>query len=466
MKLPCRLMLAPFSYPTFARSCARLSARLSARSPVESTVRSFLIVAASVVLLLTSTSADARVKRRAKAKSIAVTAAVEPVDYSTRPEIRDFIREMVDKHQFDSDELTRVFSQVRYSDVIVRLMTPGVPGSGSPRRSWTSYRDRVLDPLRQREGGRFWRDNEAAVRRASEQYGIPEEIIVAIIGVETIYGRITGDFRVIDALSVLTFDYTRRAEFFRGELENFLLFTRENNLDQLSVRGSFAGAIGLPQFMPSSIRRFAVDFDGDGRIDLRRSPSDAIGSVARFLAEHGWQRGQATHYSMRHDQDARLTPLIQAGILPAFTRAELQEFGVIADATLSDDLKVALIDLPNADDPAHYYLGTINFYAITRYNRSSFYAMSVIELGRMLREQRALFTSAGTTLRAEPAPASTLKVLPMTLRPTTELPTTVSASSPPAAPAQLPYSTQVPAPAPAGPSEPNSSVVITESLLD
>jgi membrane-bound lytic murein transglycosylase B len=361
---------------------------------IASAARGCFAVLLVASLLTLAPLAEAKSKRRAKARATPVAAVVDAVDYSTRSEIREFIGQMVEKHQFDNDELMRVFSQVKHSDVIVRLMTPGTPGPSGVRRSWHNYRERVLDPLRQREGARFWREHEGAIRRAAEQYGVPEEIIVGIIGVETIYGRITGDFRVIDALSVLTFDYTRRAEFFRGELEQFLLFARENNLDMLNVRGSFAGAIGLPQFMPSSIRRYAVDFDGDGRIDLRRSATDAIGSVARFLAEHGWQRGQATHYSLRHDNEARLAPLIQAGVLPSFTRADLQEFGVVADAMMADDMKVALIDLPNAADPVSYYLGTMNFYAITRYNRSSFYAMSVIELGRVLREQRGAIAGA------------------------------------------------------------------------
>ncbi len=310
---------------------------------------------------------------------------VEQIDYSTRDEVREFVREMAENHQFEPNELLQMFARVRHDSSVIKYMQPAPVGF---KRSWSVYRERFLDPLRQREGARFWKENEASIRKASELYGVPEEIIVAIIGVETIYGRITGDYRVIDSLTVLGFDYPRRAAFFKSELEQFLLFTRENAIDVFSVRGSFAGAIGLPQFMPGSIRRFAVDFDGDGRIDLRGSRADAIGSVARFLAEHGWQRGQATHFQLTFADEQRLSPMIQAGIEPKFIKNELDDYGVQVEPALPDDMKVALIDLPNGDNTTSYYLGAQNFFVITRYNRSSFYAMAVIELSRALRASR------------------------------------------------------------------------------
>jgi membrane-bound lytic murein transglycosylase B len=293
---------------------------------------------------------------------------VEKIDYSTRDEVREFVREMAENHQFEPDELLQMFARVRHDSSVIKYMQPAPVGF---KRSWSVYRERFLDPLRQREGARFWKENEANIRKASDLYGVPEEIIVAIIGVETIYGRITGDYRVIDSLTVLGFDYPRRAAFFKSELEQFLLFTRENSLDVFSVRGSFAGAIGLPQFMPGSIRRFAVDFDGDGRIDLR-----------------GWQRGQATHFQLTFADEQRLSPMIQAGIEPKFVKTELDDYGVQVEPALPDDMKVALIDLPNGDNTTSYYLGAQNFFVITRYNRSSFYAMAVIELSRALRASR------------------------------------------------------------------------------
>lgn len=307
------------------------------------------------------------------------------VDYSVREDVRGFVREVAERHGLDEPALLAAFASIRRDAQIIRLMEPP---KGNFKRSWAVYRERFLDPLRQREGARFWQENDAALRRASEQFGVPAEIIVAIIGVETLFGRITGDFRVMDALTVLGFDYPRRAAFFRSELEQFLLFARENRLDPFSVRGSFAGAIGLPQFMPGSIRRFALDFDGDNRIDLRGSSIDAVGSVAKFLADHGWVRDQPTHFTLQFDDEQRLAPLLASGIEPRYRKSELNVFGVRPDLAMSDDLPVALIDLPNGDAPASYFLGTRNFYVITRYNRSSFYAMAVIELASALRTAR------------------------------------------------------------------------------
>ncbi len=347
------------------------------------------------VALFADPSAEAQARSQARNK---VKPEVEQIDYSSREEVREFVREMAEAHQFEPEELLSMFSRIRHDPSVIKYMEPAPTGF---KRSWAVYRERFLDPLRQREGARFWRENEATIRRASEQYGVPEEIIVSIIGVETIYGRITGDYRVVDALTVLGFDYPRRAAYFKSELEQFLLFARENSVDVFSVRGSFAGAIGLPQFMPGSIRRYAVDFDGDGRIDLRSSRADAIGSVARFLAAHGWQRGQATHFQLSFADEQRLNPLVQAGIEPRFTRSELDAYGVQGEFGLPEDTKVALIDLPNGDATTSYYLGAQNFFVITRYNRSSFYAMAVIELSRALRAKRIVSANLSGALNPQ-----------------------------------------------------------------
>jgi membrane-bound lytic murein transglycosylase B len=226
------------------------------------------------------------------------------------------------------------------------------------------------------------------VRRAAEQFGVPEEIVVSIIGVETIYGRNTGDFRVVDALTTLAFDYPRRAPFFTEELEQFLLLSREQRIDPFRTKGSFAGAIGLPQFMPGSIRRYAVDFDGDGRIDLLASPVDAIGSVARFLSEHGWQTGAPTHFAVTVQDEVRARPALEAGIPPALSPMELTEMGVTSPNAIPPDTRLSLIDLPNGNDSTHYVLGANNFWVITRYNRSYFYAMAVIDLAAALKSER------------------------------------------------------------------------------
>ena len=315
-------------------------------------------------------------------------AAADPDDFALRPQVRDFVQDMAQRHGFAPDALEALFARTRRSPEVLRLIAPAAP---TFKRSWSAYRARFLDALRIREGLRFWGEHAEALARAAERFGVPEEIVVAIIGVETIYGRNTGSFRVVDALATLAFDYPRRADYFRGELEQYLLYAREAGIDPLSVRGSFAGAIGLPQFMPRSLRSFATDFDGDGRIDLRASPVDAIGSVARFLSMHGWQPGGRTHYPVRLEPDAALAPLVDAGLQPRLTLAQMRPYGVqaVPGAAPPPDEKLALVDLPDGDAPTAYRLGANNFYTVTRYNRSSFYAMAVIELAEALRAARA-----------------------------------------------------------------------------
>ncbi|MFA7664860.1 MAG: lytic murein transglycosylase B [Burkholderiaceae bacterium] len=305
-------------------------------------------------------------------------------DYPLRPEVRAFMQDLVARHAFDAQALDALFAQVRRSDTAIRLMTPAPTGA---KRSWQAYRARFIDANRIETGLRFWHDHAATVARASQHYGVPEEIIIAIIGVETVFGRITGEHRVIDVLSTLSFDYLRRADYFRSELEQFLLLARTEGFDPLEIRGSYAGAIGLPQFMPGSIRRWAVDFDGDGRVDLRHSTADAIGSVANFLAEHGWQPGAPARYAVRIADPRRIGPLIDAGITPSFTPDALRDYGVASLDPVGEDTRLALIDLPNGDDPPDYWLGAQNFFVITRYNRSSFYASAVLDLAEALRRR-------------------------------------------------------------------------------
>jgi membrane-bound lytic murein transglycosylase B len=303
-------------------------------------------------------------------------------DWTNRDDVREFIREMASRHGFSEAELTEVFARTRASETAVRLMTPAPAGA---KKSWSQYRSRFIEPVRMREGLRFWREHRATLRRASARFGVPEEIIVSIIGIETLYGRQAGDFRVMDALTTLTFDYPRRAAFFREELEQYLLLARDNGFDPLQWRGSFAGAVGLPQFMPGSIRRHAIDFDGDGRIDLRASPSDAIGSVANFLVNHGWRPGGPTHFPALVKDEILAVTAVQAGIPPKLSIAELAAQGVSSPRPLPEGEPLSLIDLPDGDLPTQYVLGAHNFYVITRYNRSYFYAMAVIDFARELR---------------------------------------------------------------------------------
>jgi membrane-bound lytic murein transglycosylase B len=287
---------------------------------------------------------------------------------------------MVERHGFGQRELEQLFAEARYSDSVLTLITP-LPAAA---RSWQSYRDLFVTPRRIEAGAQFWRRHAGALARAAETYGVPPEIVVAIIGVETQYGANTGSYRVLDALATLAFDYPRRAAYFRSELEQFLLLVRESRSDPASFRGSYAGAIGIPQFMPGSIRRFAVDFDGDGRPDLRGSPADAIGSVANFLRAHGWAAGEPVAVPARVTGE-RGRMAIDGGVDPLYRADELRELDVEFVEGVEPDTPAVLIELASPETPPEYLVGFWNFYVLTRYNRSSFYAAAVLELARRVK---------------------------------------------------------------------------------
>jgi membrane-bound lytic murein transglycosylase B len=308
-------------------------------------------------------------------------------DYVGREDVRLFITEMVERHGFVRRELDKLFSKAKFQASIVKAIIPPVTPQA---RSWQAYRQNFVTAQRVEAGLRFRERHAETLARASTQYGVPEEIIVSIIGVETVYGRNMGTYRVIDSLSTLAFDYPPRAAFFRNELEQFLLLARDNNLDALGVKGSFAGAIGIPQFMPGSLRRFAVDFDGNGQTNLTDSPVDAIGSVANFLASHGWSRDQPIAFAARVENAAtgRISAMVDTGIKPAVRLAELATSGIaVADlpATLGADTPLTLLELETPGQPTEYRIGLQNFYVLTRYNRSSLYASAVLDLAEALR---------------------------------------------------------------------------------
>jgi membrane-bound lytic murein transglycosylase B len=297
---------------------------------------------------------------------------------SLRPEIEAFIEEMAGKHGYASGTLRRLFAQVQPRPSILRAMA-------APRtaRPWYEFREGAVTSARIEGGVRFWRENQASLERAQREFGVPEELIVATIGIETSYGRMTGTIKILDALTTLAFDYPPRAEFFRGELEDYLLLAREEKIDAANIRGSYAGAIGLPQFLPSSYRKYAIDFDGDGRRDLMGSRADAIGSVANYYRAFGWNAG-GNVIAEAQSGEAELGPLLAAGIKPHTSVAELRKKGLIVTAA-PDDAALATVFSLETESGSRLYLGFENFYVITRYNRSVNYAMAVWELARELK---------------------------------------------------------------------------------
>ena len=313
-----------------------------------------------------------------------------------RESVQAFIHDLSERHGFKSSELERIIATAQPSATVLRLVAPAPTGF---KRSWSVYRKRFIEPIRIRAGLKFWGEHAATLARAETQFGVPASIIVSIIGIETLYGSNMGDFRVVDALATLGFDDPRRAAYFREELEHFLLLARDAGFDPFSWRGSFAGAIGMPQFMPGSIRRHAVDFDGDGRIDLRASAADAIGSVGSFLRNHGWQPGQPTHHPVELEDEVLAAPAVALGIPPRLPAADLAQYGLSTAARLAPDERLILVDLPDGDAPTRYVLGTTNFNAVTSYNRSYFYAMAVIDFAQVLTQERQerRKTAAGPT---------------------------------------------------------------------
>jgi membrane-bound lytic murein transglycosylase B len=303
-------------------------------------------------------------------------------NFADRSEVREFIAEMHEKHGFERARLMRLFRQAQpQPNAIKALMPPRDPSI----RSWQAYRSRYVEPVRIEGGLRFWAQQREALETARRTYGVPEEIIVAIIGVETVYGRNTGKFPALATLATLAFDYPPRAVLFRGELEALLLLARENGRDPLAYSGSYAGALGMPQFLPSSLRNWGVDFDGDGRIDISASAADSIGSVANFLKNHGWEADGPVAVPAAV-AGGRQQELIDAGIAPRLTPEQMRAYGVTAAG--APDAPCALIDLATPGEPTEYWLGFRNFHALTRYNRSSFYAMAVHALSQELRAER------------------------------------------------------------------------------
>ncbi|MBI3284311.1 MAG: lytic murein transglycosylase B [Burkholderiales bacterium] len=335
-------------------------------------------------------------KTHALASSLRKSASVhDNVHFSQWKEVDAFIDRMAGRHGFDKAQLTSTFDQVRYVAAAIQLVKPAPPGRP---KNWQAYRARFIEPHRIEAGVAFWDKYAAELARAEQEYGVPAEIIVGLLGVETIFGQNTGSYRVMDTLTTLAFDYpdtpnrVARMEFFRSELENMLLLARDAGLDPFLFKGSYAGAIGWPQFMPDSIRQFAVDFDGDGRIDLTDSAADAIGSVAHYLATHGWKKNLPIAFpatlTCGEERHADLTAALGRGLHASYPLQDLKSLVSTASSEAPPNILYGLVNLENGEEPTEYWLATDNFYAITRYNRSYFYAMSVFDLGRVINAAR------------------------------------------------------------------------------
>lgn len=308
-------------------------------------------------------------------------------DLLQRADVAAFIQDMASEYDYDTDELQAVLGRVELSEKVIAAISR--PAEALP---WYRYRSIFIKPGRIKGGVEFWHRNMAQLERASELYGVPVEIMVAIIGVETKYGRITGGFKVINSLSTLAFDYPKRSKFFTGELKHYLLLAREQSLDPHMMKGSYAGAMGIPQFIPSSYRAYAVDFNEDGLIDIWENPADAIGSVGNYFKQHGWKEsaGIITPATVpNHDISALLTK----GFEPKLTTADMLAGGVTAGKEIDAAEKVKLLQLENRDG-YEYWLARHNFYVITRYNHSTLYAMAVYQLAEAIRAQHQ--SSAGS----------------------------------------------------------------------
>jgi membrane-bound lytic murein transglycosylase B len=365
-------------------------------------------------LLALACAAPAQGKTKAPVKHGAQAAAKQPlvvqaaaqeeeVIYGSREDVQAFADKVAAEKELDAAWVRKTLSEARFVPSVAKAIMPPPAGSA---KNWAAYRARFVEPRRLRAAQKFWDANAAALDRAEQQFGVPASIIVGIIGVETLYGQHTGRYRVLDALATLSFDFPEgrkdRSPFFRDELAAFLLMCQRMNLDPLSVKGSYAGAMGLPQFMPSSVLSDGIDFDEDGRIDLLGSATDAIGSVANFLQRRGWQTGLATHYSVAAPVDVQARAvLLGPDIKPTFSVEEFETQGARFEAQERPALlaagKLALVELQNGEAAPSFVAGTQNFYALTRYNWSSYYAMAVIDLGQTAQALRLTQAPAAPT---------------------------------------------------------------------
>lgn len=307
------------------------------------------------------------------------TKPTEKLTFNQRPDVQVFIKKMSEQYAIEESVLNSLFSRVELKPSIINIFDR--PPTSRP---WYQYKPSFINATRIKNGVAFWKKYPDLLAQAHRKYGVPEEIIVAILGAETNYGQNMGTFRTIDVLSTVAFDYPRRAEYFKGELEQFILLAQEEGRNPLTLKSSFAGAMGWPQFMPSSFRKYGIDFDADGKRDVWTDPADVIGSVAYYFNQFGWQDGQATALRATVTGD-KYQALLADKFNLKYTIAELREMGVVSATYVPDDTKALLFPL-ETEAGIEYWLGLQNFYAITRYNKSTLYAMSIHLLAQDIRK--------------------------------------------------------------------------------
>ncbi|WGL16477.1 lytic murein transglycosylase B [Microbulbifer bruguierae] len=316
------------------------------------------------------------------ALGLVLTACAQEQGHGDNVQAKAFVDYMVAEHNFNRDELQALIQESRRKESILKV----IKRPAEKAKPWREYRKVFLTDARIRGGVDFWDKNSDVLKAAEEKYGVPPEMIVAVIGVETRYGGNMGHYRVIDALTTLAFNYPRRAKFFTKELEDYLLLTRDEKIDPLSLKGSYAGAMGFGQFMPSSYRNFAVDFNGDGRVDIWTDTEDAIGSVANYFVEHGWKPGEPIAVITQPLPNADMT-IVNDNLEPQWTIGELEAKGFPTTAQVTKDMPANVFSL-DTQDGQQYWIGLNNFYTITRYNHSRLYAMAVYELGQEIIKAR------------------------------------------------------------------------------
>ena len=333
----------------------------------------------------TDQAATSQTERKNSVVKVEPKPQAKPVRYDSYVEYPDAQVMMLElqKEGFAEAYLFEVFSEAKRQESILKAISRPAEKS----LNWGQYRKIFIEPKRIKQGVAFWQENQAALRKAEKEYGVPAEIIVAIIGVETRYGRITGSYRVLDALATLGFDYPRRGKFFQGQLKEYLRLVEEEKSDYKAHKGSYAGAMGYGQFIPSSFRNFAIDFDGDGKRDIWNNKTDAIGSVANYFAEHKWQPGEPviSAVSFTSETDEAWFSKGRKGLIPKTSLAEWQARGVEAQLQGEASDKAILMQLQMGDD-YQYWLGLHNFYVITRYNHSKLYAMAVYRLSEQIKQ--------------------------------------------------------------------------------